>query len=344
MTPETTPEVRELYRSAPEGFIAARDILAKRLRDDGHDADAAEVKKLRRPTVAAWSLDRLADIAPDGIEALLDAGAELARAQRATLSGRDPKALREATARRRDLVAELSKTQPTPCATPAAPRILTSKTSAGRSRRPRWTKRSESACGPGRSSERRARRQGSATSRACSWCPGGTTPPDATAPSKARRGARSAPSGRRRACERTRGGAPPSPTRSRRGGSQVGLCRRSAGADGRAGRVDDVTTRGCPREAQGSGVLGVGVADDREARGQGARRGGTQTEGERLALHLDTSPTRTRPGCSTSAYIPNGSPLVVIHRRYEAMVFSVSKSFSPVVGLCVVTTQRGTWP
>lgn len=110
MTPEATSEVRELYRSAPEGFIAARDILAKRLRDDGRDADAAEVKKLRRPTVAAWSLDRLADLAPDGIEALLDAGAELARAQRATLSGRDPKSLREATARRRDLVADLSQT------------------------------------------------------------------------------------------------------------------------------------------------------------------------------------------------------------------------------------------
>jgi len=110
MIPEATPEVRELYRSAPEGFIAARDILAKRLRDDGRDADAAEVKKLRRPTVAAWSLDRLADLAPDGIEALLEAGAELARAQRATLSGRDPRALREATARRRDLVVELSET------------------------------------------------------------------------------------------------------------------------------------------------------------------------------------------------------------------------------------------
>ena len=110
MTPEATPEVRELYRSAPEGFIAARDALAKRLRDDGRDADAAEVKKLRRPTVAAWALDRLADVAPDGIGALLDAGAELARAQRATLSGRDPHALREATARRRDLVTELSQT------------------------------------------------------------------------------------------------------------------------------------------------------------------------------------------------------------------------------------------
>ena len=110
MTPETSPEVRELYRSAPEGFIAARDSLAKRLRDDGRDADAAEVKKLRRPTVAAWALDRLADVAPDAIAALLDAGAELARAQRATLSGRDPQALRGATARRREVVDDLSLT------------------------------------------------------------------------------------------------------------------------------------------------------------------------------------------------------------------------------------------
>ena len=102
-------EVRELYRSAPEGFIAARDSLAKRLRDDGREADAAEVKKLRRPTVAAWALDRLADVAPDEVGALLDAGAELARAQRATLSGRDPQVLREATGKRRDLVAALSQ-------------------------------------------------------------------------------------------------------------------------------------------------------------------------------------------------------------------------------------------
>lgn len=102
-------EVRELYRSAPEGFIAARDSLAKRLREDGREADADEVKKLRRPTVAAWALDRVADVAPDEVGALLDAGAELAKAQRATLSGRDPQKLREATAKRRELVAELSE-------------------------------------------------------------------------------------------------------------------------------------------------------------------------------------------------------------------------------------------
>ena len=110
MTTETTPEMRELYRNAPEGFIAARDALVERLREGGRDAEAAQVKKLRRPTVAAWAVDRLADVAPETVGALLDAGAELARAQRATLSGRDPEKLREATATRRDLVAELSQT------------------------------------------------------------------------------------------------------------------------------------------------------------------------------------------------------------------------------------------
>lgn len=104
------PEVRELYRSAPEGFIVARDALAKRLRDEGRDADAAEAKKLRRPTVPAWALDRLADEAPDAIAELLEAGAELASAQRATLSGRDPQALRQAATRRRDAIARLSHT------------------------------------------------------------------------------------------------------------------------------------------------------------------------------------------------------------------------------------------
>jgi hypothetical protein len=104
------PEVRELYQSAPEGFIAARDALAKRLRDEGRDGDAAEVKKLRRPTVAAWALDRLADEASEQIGELLDAGADLARAQRATLSGRDPQTLRDATTKRRELVARLSQT------------------------------------------------------------------------------------------------------------------------------------------------------------------------------------------------------------------------------------------
>ena len=134
--------------------------------------------------------------------------------------------------------------------------------------------------------------------------------PDATAPSKAGAGARSGAAGRRRACARTRGGDPPAPTRTRRGRAQVRRCRRSSRAHGRAGRVDAVTARRRPREAPGRGVLGVGAADDREARGQGVRRGRTQAEGERPSpAPRHGRPTRTRPGRSTSAYIPNGIPV-----------------------------------
>jgi hypothetical protein len=104
------PELRELYRTPPERFIAARDALVKRLRDEGRDEDAADLKKRRRPTVAAWALDRLSEEASDAIAELLEAGADLARAQRATLSGRGPQALRDATTRRRELVARLSQT------------------------------------------------------------------------------------------------------------------------------------------------------------------------------------------------------------------------------------------
>jgi hypothetical protein len=105
-----SPDVRELYRIAPEEFIVARDVLVKRLRDEGRDEDAAEVKKLRRPTVAAWALDRLTYEAAEEVDQLLAAGADLARAQRETLSGRDPQALRDGTTRRRDLVARLTQT------------------------------------------------------------------------------------------------------------------------------------------------------------------------------------------------------------------------------------------
>ena len=104
------PELRVLYRIPPEGFIAARDALVKRLRDEGRDEDAADAKKRRRPTVAAWALDRLSDEASDAIAELLEAGADVARAQRATLSGRDPRALHDATTRRREVIAHLSQT------------------------------------------------------------------------------------------------------------------------------------------------------------------------------------------------------------------------------------------
>lgn len=78
--------MRELYGVPPERFIEARDKLASELRAAGQDDDAAAVKKLRKPSVVAWSLNVAAREAPDDVEALLSAGEELRRAQRKALS------------------------------------------------------------------------------------------------------------------------------------------------------------------------------------------------------------------------------------------------------------------
>jgi hypothetical protein len=100
--------VRDLYRGAPEDFIAARDALAKELRAADRAEEAAAVKALRKPTVVAWALDQLADRDPEGVRALLDSGAEVRAAQQAALSpGGGAERLRSATAARRQAVTTL---------------------------------------------------------------------------------------------------------------------------------------------------------------------------------------------------------------------------------------------
>jgi hypothetical protein len=79
-------DVRDLYGVEPDRFIEARDRLAKELRAAGQDDDAAAVKKLRKPSVVAWSLNSAAREAPDEVTALLETGEELRRAQRKALS------------------------------------------------------------------------------------------------------------------------------------------------------------------------------------------------------------------------------------------------------------------
>ena len=99
-----------LFREMPERFITARDALVARLRDEGQSAEAASVKALRKPTVVAWALDQLVVRDPDGLHALLDAGAEVRAAQQAALSSKRGAAdrLRAAGAARRAAVADLA--------------------------------------------------------------------------------------------------------------------------------------------------------------------------------------------------------------------------------------------
>ena len=79
--------VGALYIDDPDVFTAARDDLARRLRAAGRREDAATVKGLRRPTVAAWAVNRVAKERADDVARLRAIGDDLRRAQEAVLRG-----------------------------------------------------------------------------------------------------------------------------------------------------------------------------------------------------------------------------------------------------------------
>ncbi len=69
--------VVELYGLPPEQFVAARNRLAKAVRDRGDESAAAAIVALRKPTVAAWLANQLVRADPDGIHALTELGEQL---------------------------------------------------------------------------------------------------------------------------------------------------------------------------------------------------------------------------------------------------------------------------
>ena len=85
----------DLYGLPLAEFTPARDALAKELKSAGRKDEAAEVKSLRKPSVAAWALNMVAREHPDAIERLRSAGAALREAQNEALSG-DAGRLRDA--------------------------------------------------------------------------------------------------------------------------------------------------------------------------------------------------------------------------------------------------------
>jgi hypothetical protein len=89
MIRESDQRLDELYREHPEGFVAGRDRLAKDLRTAGDRDEAGRVKKLRRPTVAAWLINRAALTAPARVEEFAEASRQLEDAQGRALEGKD---------------------------------------------------------------------------------------------------------------------------------------------------------------------------------------------------------------------------------------------------------------
>jgi hypothetical protein len=102
-------EMDSLFGLPPEDFVAARDDLAGRLRQEGNAEAASEVKGLRRPTVAAWAVNQLSRRHSKEVRELLDVGTELRRAHSRAVSKRGAGGLRESTSRRRAIVARLAE-------------------------------------------------------------------------------------------------------------------------------------------------------------------------------------------------------------------------------------------
>ena len=94
--------VDALFALDPSEFIVARDAAAKELRAAGQDHDAAQVKALKRPTVAAWALNQVVRAQPDAIDEFLALSAELRVEQETALTG-DATKFRRLLDRRREL-------------------------------------------------------------------------------------------------------------------------------------------------------------------------------------------------------------------------------------------------
>ena len=99
----------ELYGAPLDEFTARRDGLARSLRAAGDKEAADAVKKLAKPSIAAWTVNQLAREREDEMAELIEAGAELRRVQEWLLRREaDPHDLRRAVEAERAVVGRLA--------------------------------------------------------------------------------------------------------------------------------------------------------------------------------------------------------------------------------------------
>jgi hypothetical protein len=100
----------DLYGLPLEEFTSARNELARELKRAGKKEAADEVGALRKPTRSTWAVNQVARRRPQETRALVKAGDELRKAQRAVVAGRDPEALTQAQRTHRSRLDELTET------------------------------------------------------------------------------------------------------------------------------------------------------------------------------------------------------------------------------------------
>lgn len=93
---ELERELDRLYQLPLGEFTSARDELARRLRSEGERERADEVKKLRKPNVGVWLVNKLARERELDVQRLLKAGESLTRSQATAAAGKSSEKFLEA--------------------------------------------------------------------------------------------------------------------------------------------------------------------------------------------------------------------------------------------------------
>ena len=102
------PDADALYGLPLEDFVPERAAVAKRLRREGDREGAKRVAALRKPSVAAWTVNQLVRSRTKDVAAFADAADELRAAQAALMEGRGSAGdLRSAREAERGAVARL---------------------------------------------------------------------------------------------------------------------------------------------------------------------------------------------------------------------------------------------
>ena len=122
--PDLDHELDALYALPLDEFTKARNDLAARLKK-AHQTEAADqVRALKKPTVVAWTANRLARSHPDLVHELLEAGARLRDVQQRSLAGKANAAeVSEAAGRERETVRELIAAARTELSAPMLDRL-----------------------------------------------------------------------------------------------------------------------------------------------------------------------------------------------------------------------------
>jgi hypothetical protein len=100
--------IDRLYGLPLDEFTRARDAAAKERRAEKDRAGADTLKRLRKPNLVAWSLNRARRVEAGTVDELIAAGERLQEAQRQLVSGGERGLLRDASAEERRLVGRVA--------------------------------------------------------------------------------------------------------------------------------------------------------------------------------------------------------------------------------------------